>query len=146
MTSLELKNLLRSGLLKSEPGDQTEFDHLIQSGRRRLHDAHNGALAPESRFDLAYNAAHALSLAALRWHGYQSEKRYAVFQALPHTLGVAAAVWRVLDKCHQQRNLAEYEGHTEVAPQLLADPLVAAEEILAAVMALGPVPPRGRRS
>lgn len=146
MTSLELINLLRAGLLKSEPAEQIEFDHLVQSGRRRLRDAHNRALAQESRFDLAYNAAHALSLAALRWHGYRSEKRYAVFQALPHTLGLNAAVWRVLDKCHQRRNLAEYEGHTEVDPQLLADLLVAAEEVVAAVTALGPVPPRGRGS
>jgi hypothetical protein len=146
MTSLELKNLLRTGLLKSEPGEQTEFDHLVQSGRRRLRDAHNATLSLESRFDLAYNAAHALSLAALRWHGYRSEKRYAVFQALPHTLGVEAVVWRVLDKCHQRRNLAEYEGHTDIDVQLLTDLLGAAEEVLAAVATLGPVPPRGRGS
>jgi hypothetical protein len=45
----------------------------------------------ESRFDLAYNAAHALCLAALRWHGYRPTNRYIVFQGLPHTLGLADA-------------------------------------------------------
>ena len=41
----------------------------------------------ESRFDLAYNAAHARCLAALRWHGYRPADRYIVFHALPHALG-----------------------------------------------------------
>jgi type I restriction enzyme M protein len=36
-------------------------------------------LALESRFDLAYDAAHALSFAALRWHGYRSGNRYIVW-------------------------------------------------------------------
>lgn len=38
---------------------------------------------------------------------------------LPHTLGLEAAIWRVLDKAHQLRNLAEYEGHAEVDMRLL---------------------------
>jgi hypothetical protein len=123
---------------KSQP-HKVGFDKLVQSGRERLRDAANDGLAPASRFDLAYNAAHALSLAALRWHGYRSAKRYVVFQALPHTLGLPASVWRVLDKCHQRRNLAEYEGQTEIDEQLFADLLVAAQKVLTAVTALGPV-------
>ena len=106
----ELDNLVRVGVLKIEPGTQSEFDGLVRSGRTRLNDARNPTLSIESRFDLAYNAAHVLSLAALRWHGYRSDKRYAVFQALPHTLGLEPNDWRVLDKGHQRRNLAEYEG------------------------------------
>jgi hypothetical protein len=66
----ELDNLVRTGLLKREPGEQGEFDGLVASGERRLADAQRG-LAADSQFDLAYNAAHALSLAALRWHGYR---------------------------------------------------------------------------
>lgn len=69
------------------------------------HDAANPSLAAESRFDLAYNAAHSLSLAALRWHGYRSSNRYLVFQVLPHTIGVGPEVWRVLAKCHDCRCL-----------------------------------------
>jgi hypothetical protein len=45
-----------------------------------LKDAHHQGLSLESRFDLAYNAAHALCLAALRWHGYRSGNRFIVFQ------------------------------------------------------------------
>lgn len=83
-------------------------------------------LAIESRFDLAYNAAHALLLAALRWHGYRASNRYIVFQVLPDTLEVGPEVWRVLSKCHDCRNLAEYEGHLEVEDQLLIALLKAA--------------------
>ena len=53
--------------LKSEPRDADEFNGLVESANVRLRDAQNTKLALESRFDLAYNAAHALCLAALRW-------------------------------------------------------------------------------
>jgi hypothetical protein len=73
----ELDNLVRIGQLKAEPGMTLEIEGLIRSGMVRLRDAEKSTLSRESRFDLAYNAAHALSLAALRWHGYRSENRYA---------------------------------------------------------------------
>ena len=107
MTSAELENLVRIGKLKREPPAATEISGLIRSGERRLVDAQKESLSLESRFDLAYNAAHALALAALRRLGYRSENRYLVFQALPHTLGVLPEVWRVLAKGHERRNLAE---------------------------------------
>ena len=93
----------------------------------RLHDAQNTTLALESRFDLAYNAAHAMCLAALRRMGYRASNRYIVFQVLPHTLGLGPEVWRVLDKCHNTRNLGEYEGMLDVDERLVKD-LVAATE------------------
>lgn len=88
MTSPELENLVRLGQLKRETCSQRDFDHLLKSGTARLTDAANSALSIEGRFDLAYNAAHALALAALRHRGYRSENRYVVFQALAHTLRV----------------------------------------------------------
>ncbi|MCH9048663.1 MAG: hypothetical protein IH836_06975 [Proteobacteria bacterium] len=140
MTLRELDNLVRIGKLKKEPGTQFEFDGLIHSGRMRLNDAQNDSNSIEGRFDLAYNAAHAFCLAALRWHGYRSDNRYIVFQVLPHTLGLDSAVWRVLAKCHDQRNIAEYQGHLEVDEQLLKDLMTCAEEVYSAVTALGSVP------
>ena len=95
------------GALVAEPVDVNEWDGLLRSGLARLGDAANEVLSPESRFDLAYNAAHALCLAALRRTGYRARHRYIVFQTLPHTLGLGPEVWRVLDKAHQQRNLAD---------------------------------------
>jgi len=105
-----LARLARIGSLKEEPRDQRELAGLVRSGRVRLEDARRAELSAESRFDLAYNAAHALALAALRHHGYRSDSRYLVFQCLPHTLSVENEVWRVLALCHDRRNRAEYEG------------------------------------
>ena len=101
-----------------------------------MKDASNTTLSIESRFDLAYNAAHALALAALRWHGYRSTNRYLVFQALPHTTGLGAEVWRVLAKCHERRNLAEYEGSIEIEEQLMNDLLSATQSLLAKIETL----------
>jgi len=56
-------------------------------------------IAAESRFNLAYDASHALALAALRIHGFRADKRYVVFQALQHALGVDIPTWRLLDRC-----------------------------------------------
>ena len=138
MTSRELENLARLGRLKAVPCSRREFEGLVRSGRARLADAAREELSVESRFDLAYNAAHALSLAALRHAGYRSENRYVVFQALAHTLALPPATWRVLAKCHERRNRAEYEGAMDIERRLLEDLLVAAEAVLAAVQALAP--------
>jgi hypothetical protein len=132
----ELANLARIGKLAIEPGTAGELKGLLMSGSERLVDARNPSLALSSRFDLAYNAAHAFSLAALRWHGYRSENRYLVFQILPHTLGMANDVWRVLAKAHEVRNVAEYEGHFDADATMLRNLIEAAEKVQIAVSAL----------
>ena len=76
-----------SGVLTREPPDIQEFQGLVRSGLARLKDAENDANSLDSRFDLAYGAAHALCLAALRYHGFRPSKRYIVFQILPDTFG-----------------------------------------------------------
>ncbi|MHB8416148.1 MAG: hypothetical protein ACYDB1_12385 [Acidiferrobacteraceae bacterium] len=138
--SNELANLARIGKLAVESGTRGEIKGLLTSGTERLADARKESLALSSRFDLAYNAAHAFSLAALRWHGYRSDSRYLVFQALPHTLGLPAATWRVLAKAHEVRNVAEYEGHFDTDMTLLGNLIEAAETVRKSVTALPPLP------
>jgi len=117
------------GALKAEPPNATEIAGLLRTGSTRLTDATNPTLALESRFDLAYNAAHALCLAALRMKGFRPDKRYIVFQALPHTLALGPEVWRVLDLCHNKRNLGEYEGMLDVDERLVADLIKATQRV-----------------
>ena len=125
-----LENLSGPGRpLRAEPPDGQEIEGLLRTGLARLHDAANGTLALESRFDLAYNAAHALCLAALRRQGFRASNRYIVFQVLPHTLGLGAEVWRVLDKCHNTRNLGEYEGLLDVDERLVQDLITATQAV-----------------
>jgi hypothetical protein len=125
--------------LKAEPPDAKEFAGLKRSGLSRLKDAGTPALSLEGRFDLAYNAAHALCFAALRWHGYRSSNRYIVFQLLPHTLGLGPEVWRVLSKCHDLRNLGEYEGDLNVDERIVTDLVVACRTVAAKLAALAPI-------
>lgn len=139
MTSQQFNNLVEIGQIKQEPGDQNEFDGLLHSGQSRLKDSRGETLSLESQFDLAYNAAHAISLAALRWHGYRSENRYIVFQCLHLTVGVGPEVWRVLVQCHNLRNRGEYEGFLEINKRLVFDLIQAAETVLMEVKKLGPV-------
>ena len=138
MTSSELENLVAIGKLKREALRPGEFEGLVKSGEARLSDATNATLSIESKFDLAYNAAHALALAALRSKGYRSDNRYVVFQALPQTLGLPTSVWRVLAKCHERRNLAEYEGVVDVDERLMEDLLAAAQSVRKAVRSIVP--------
>ncbi len=142
MTSRQFKNLVDIGQIKPEPADQNEFNGLIRSGQSRLKDSRMEILSLESRFDLAYNAAHALSLATLRWHGYRSENRYTVFQCLQHTIGIGPEVWRVLARCHNLRNRGEYEGLLEVNERLVLDLIQASERVLEEVLKLGQIPSR----
>jgi hypothetical protein len=118
MSLPNLDNLVKTGQLKVEPMNQLEFSGLLRSGEARLHDASNS------------------SLAALRWHGYRPGNRYLVFQVLPHTIGVGPEIWRVLAKCHDCRNVAEYEGYFEIDEQLLKDLLAATQTLLARVSSL----------
>ena len=133
MTS-SLENLAGPGKpLAAEPADANEIAGLLRSGHARLADARNASLSPDSRFDLAYNAAHAFCLAALRRQGYRPRHRYIVFQALPHTLGLGPEVWRVLAKAHELRNLAEYEGHVDVEERLVLDVIAVCETVAATI-------------
>ena len=136
MAHEHLDNLVKTGGLKAEPATAGEVSGLIRSGTARLEDAKNTALSLESRFDLAYNAAHALSLAALRIAGYRSERRYLVFQCLQHTLAIPNEKMRVLDLAHRKRNLSEYEGTADVDEGTVEALIRATDEVASRVLDL----------
>jgi len=122
MTSPLLDKLVQTGKLKSQPPNRAEFESLLQLSRTLLATVtDNEAMATESQFVLAYDAAHAASRAALRAYGYRSDDRYLVFQCLEHTVGWPAAKWRILDTCHRRRNAAENEGNVDLPASLTAE-------------------------
>ncbi len=125
--------------LIAEPPDAAEFEGLKRSGLSRLRDAENADNSLEGRFDLAYGAAHALCLAALRYRGFRPVKRYIVFQVLPDTLGLGPEVWRVLSKCHDLRNRPEYEGAAEADERLVEDLIAASHAVAAKLDRLSPL-------
>ncbi|HZE61013.1 MAG TPA: hypothetical protein VE085_10695 [Burkholderiales bacterium] len=129
MPSDPLRNLVAARKLKAEPPDRQEFDNLMTAGRARRMDAQRHELAWESRFDLAYSAAHAFALAALRRLGYRSDNR----------LGIGAGGdWRVLALAHERRNRMEYSGEYEIDERLLSEVIQAAELIAAKLAEVGP--------
>ena len=136
MANEHLDNLVARGVLKREAPTADEVSGLIRSGAARLADAKNEDLSLESRFDLAYNAAHALSLAALRLAGHRANNRYLVFQCLGHTLGLPNEKWRVLDQAHRKRNLAEYEGTIDVDESLVEALIRVTEDVASRVSAI----------
>jgi hypothetical protein len=139
MSIEKLDNLVKIGQLKVEAADQAELDGLMHSGAARIKDAERSDLSFESRFDLAYSAAHAFSLAALRFHGYPSESRYHVFQTLQQTVQLKPEEWRVLDRAHSVRNRSEYEGQLDPDQKLLESLLRIARDVEKHVLALGPI-------
>ena len=135
--SSALDRLAGSGKsLAAEAPDANAFARLKHSGVTRLKDAANASISLEGRFDLAYNAAHALCLAALRYRGFRPSNRYIVFQVLPHTLGLGPEVWRVMAKCHEVRNRGEYEGDLDVDEGIVADLIGACQAVVDKLNAL----------
>ena len=126
---MTLENLVRIHELKKEAADKREFDGLLNAAIARLTDAENTSLSYASRYDLAYNASHALALAALRASGYRSEKRYLVFQCLVHTTTIDKKYVRMFAACHEKRNLAEYEGHFDIDENLLDELISCAKKL-----------------
>ncbi len=130
MSSENLDNLVKIGKLKADQSTDDEIKGLVQRGLVKIEDYKQANLSTDSRFDLAYNAAHALCLAALRQVGYRSENRYIVFQCTQHTINLEPKFWRVLSDAHRERNAAEYEGDMVVNEQLV-EALVRVVDIIA---------------
>jgi hypothetical protein len=140
MSKQALDNLVKIKKLKEEPPSRPEYDGMLAAAKTRLTDAQNEDLDSDSQFDLAYGAAHRLAAATLRREGYRSEDRITVFQTLVHTVGTDKADIQIFIRAHNERNLAEYEGRTEIDDQLLADLIRCTKKLEAGVGKLAPPP------
>ena len=140
MSKPELDNLVKIRKLKEERPSRTEYQGMLSAAKTRLRDAQNEALDSDSQFDLAYGAAHRLAAASLRREGYRSEDRITVFQTLVHTVGTDKADIQIFVRAHNARNLAEYEGRTEIDDHLLAELIRCTKTLEAVVAKLAPPP------
>lgn len=139
-----LENLVSIGSLKPEAPNDQEIRGLVESGRKRLADAKHPALSLESRFDLGYNAAHSLALAALRRMGFRSENRFTVFQCLVHTAGLSPIQIRILSDAHNRRNKSEYDGSLDMNENLVESLIRTASQLLEILVGQS-APPRKSR-
>jgi hypothetical protein len=121
----ELDNLVAIRQLKVEPTSEAEVATLLQRASTLLSDAGNTALAPVSRFNLAYDAAFALATAALRLRGYRPDEarghRAVVFQSLPHSVGAPLELWSALSAAHDRRNALAYSAAMPPSQAEVAD-------------------------
>lgn len=82
-------------------------------------------LSIESRFVLAYDAAHSYLQMALRMKGYRTttEKghRAILFDIVPQLLPGAAGAQETLAHAHVLRNKLEYQGHVELTQGQIDD-------------------------
>jgi hypothetical protein len=108
-----LENLARAKQLNAEPPEAREIANLLSAAERLLADARNADIGAESRFVLAYNAAHSLALAALRSAGFRPSSaghRRILFQTLEFTADAPSKLRLALAQYHDRRNKVEYEG------------------------------------
>jgi len=123
----KLANLTRAGQLAAEPTSADEIARLLKGADDQLRDSGVKSLSAAGRFMLAYNATHALALAALRAEGYRPSAsqghRKLIFQVLEATAGAPRELWVALDRYHDRRNAAEYQG-ASAATQAEAKDLV----------------------
>lgn len=114
-----LENLAGTGQLLTEETSFNEISGYLLRAEQQLADARTTTLSPASRFSLAYDAAHAFALAALRAHGYRPGRglghRVIVFSTLAHTVASPAAEWSALTRYHTKRNASEYAGLTNAS-------------------------------
>ena len=114
MPHSELENLHRIGELAREPPSAQEIASYLKEAAEHLEHAKDKKMLPGPRFTLAYSASFALARAALRMAGYRTSNRTVTFQCLQYTLSLPKKDWLLLDQANHKRNLAVYEGHTDV--------------------------------
>lgn len=134
---MTLDNLLRIGQLKRHTTDRAEIGTLLAAARRNLGDARAENISTENRFDAAYKCIMQCALSALMASGFRPNTKgpghhQTVIQALPKTIGLAAARVAVLDALRNKRNLSDYTGK-EIDPASLATCIQEAEQLLVEV-------------
>lgn len=60
------------------------------------------------------------------------------FRFCPHTLSLGPEAWRVLAKCHDLRNLGEYEGDLDIDERIVLDLTAACRAVADKMEALSP--------
>ncbi len=115
MTLENLRNLEKTGQLKSHVTSGEEVQRLLEAARPNLSDAGVDVISCETRFDSAYKAIMQLALAAMMANGFRPDTsrpghHMTVIQSLPQTIGLPTGRMAVLDVLRRKRNLTDYSG------------------------------------
>ena len=115
MTSTNLLNLAKIGLLEPVPLSADLVLRMLTSARQRLRDAEFTQNSAETRFDCAYTAIRTVADIGLHLQGFRTSTskpghHQTAIQCLAQTLGLDAATIRLLDGLRKQRNVSDYDG------------------------------------
>ena len=91
-----------------------ELETHIKNAVTDLVDAKNTTVSSVGRFKHAYDAAHALAIAAIKISGFRPTNdlghRQLVFSALEHAVPAVGRDLPIFNDAHKARNRSEYEG------------------------------------
>jgi hypothetical protein len=123
MTSTNLSNLARIGLLDPVPFSRELVARMMAAVQQRLRDAEFAQNSNETRFDCAYTALRTMADIGLHLKGYRTSTskpghHQTAIQCLALTVGVEESVVRILDSLRKQRNVTDYEGDLVTAAAL----------------------------
>jgi hypothetical protein len=124
---MSLDLYLRNGWIRRHETAPQEIQSLLAVSDRDIVQSQTPGLGPEWRFDIAYNAAVQLAVAALAASGFRAErqnKHQRSIECLAFTVGLDRKDVDLLDRCRRKRHTAVYEQVGTVSDQ-------EAEELLA---------------
>jgi len=121
--------------LRREPATSGEIQRLLDATKRRLEDAANRSIHPETRLEQAYHAILGCALIALRAEGLRAVnvpgKHRIVLESLSDTLGTPQDVISYFQLLRDLRNRDIYEGSIHVSEHEVEDAMAQATELLA---------------
>jgi len=125
--------ILRSELSR-EPARQGEIRRLIDAATRRLEDAANTSIHPETRLEQAYHTILNCALAALRAENLRAVnapgKHRFVIESLADTLGTHADLIAHFQQLRDLRHRDIYEGSIHVSEREAEDAVAEASRLL----------------
>ncbi len=130
---VRLRNLVERKLLHEEKSAPREVQGLLASAAAFVADAKRTENSEATRFSVAYEAAHALALAAMRACDLRPAQgpghRSIVFNVLDATTTAPPALCVPLAKAHDKRNKLTYDGLTTFSHAELEELIESAESL-----------------
>lgn len=118
---MSLEEMLLRNELRREPTTSGEIQRLLGTIKRRLEDASNTSIYPETRLEQVYHAILGCALVALRASGLRPNTlpghHIVILESMIDTIGIDPSLGDYFQTLRNLRNKDIYTGGTHVAPQ-----------------------------
>ena len=132
MANVSLALYLKNAWIHEHTTSPAEIANLLAIADRDIAQSQTKGLGPEWSFDIAYNAALQLAVAALAAAGYQAErqnKHQRTIECLAFTLKLDQADVTFLDQCRRKRHVAVYDRIGAISDQEASEMLALAKRL-----------------